>query len=64
MKVVKTHLSGCVMIEPQVFGDQRGFFLETFQARRYAELAGIDLPFVRITTRAPGGGCCVACISR
>ena len=47
MKVVQTHLSGCVMIEPQVFGDHRGFFLETFQARRYAELAGIDLPFVQ-----------------
>jgi dTDP-4-dehydrorhamnose 3,5-epimerase len=47
MKVVETHLFGCVMIEPQVFGDQRGFFLETFQARRYAELAGIDLPFVQ-----------------
>lgn len=47
MKVVQTHLSGCVMIEPQVFGDHRGFFLETFQARRYAELAGIEQPFVQ-----------------
>lgn len=47
MKVVKTHLAGCVMIEPQVFGDERGFFLETFQARRYEDLAGIDLPFVQ-----------------
>jgi dTDP-4-dehydrorhamnose 3,5-epimerase len=37
----------CVVIEPNVFGDDRGFFLETFQAKRYADLAGIDLPFVQ-----------------
>jgi len=36
-----------VIIEPKVFGDERGFFLETFQAERYKELAGIDLPFVQ-----------------
>jgi len=47
MNVLKTHLSGCVIIEPTVFGDERGFFLETFQASRYAQLAGIDLPFVQ-----------------
>lgn len=47
MNVIKTKLAGCVVIEPQVFGDHRGFFLETFQAKRYAEEAGIDLPFVQ-----------------
>ncbi len=47
MKVIPTKLQGCVIIEPKVFGDQRGFFLETFQAQRYAELAGITLPFVQ-----------------
>ena len=47
MNVVKTKLHDCVIIEPKVFGDDRGFFLETFQAERYAELAGITLPFVQ-----------------
>jgi len=47
MNVVKTKLIGCVIIEPTIFGDERGFFLETFQAERYAELAGITLPFVQ-----------------
>ncbi len=47
MKVIQTKLADCVIIEPKVFGDDRGFFLETFQADRYREQAGIDLPFVQ-----------------
>ena len=47
MKVIETSIRGCVIIEPTVFGDERGFFLETFHAARYAESAGIDLPFVQ-----------------
>jgi len=47
MNVVKTKLDDCVIIEPKVFGDERGFFLETFQAERYASLLGITLPFVQ-----------------
>ena len=47
MKVIKTKLKDCVIIEPQVFGDDRGFFLETFQAERYSRLVGINLPFVQ-----------------
>ena len=47
MNVIKTKLHDCVIIEPKVFGDERGFFLETFQADRYAELAGITLAFVQ-----------------
>jgi len=47
MNVISTEIDGVVIIEPKVFGDERGFFLETFQAERYAELAGIDLPFVQ-----------------
>ena len=35
------------IIHPKVFGDARGFFLETFQAERYRQEAGIDLPFVQ-----------------
>jgi dTDP-4-dehydrorhamnose 3,5-epimerase len=47
MNVIKTNIDGVVIIEPKVFGDDRGFFLETFQAERYKEMAGIDLPFVQ-----------------
>ncbi|MDA0345460.1 MAG: dTDP-4-dehydrorhamnose 3,5-epimerase [Proteobacteria bacterium] len=47
MKVIETKLKDCVIIEPKVFGDERGFFLETFQTERYAAQAGIILPFVQ-----------------
>jgi dTDP-4-dehydrorhamnose 3,5-epimerase len=47
MKVIKTPLIDCVVIQPQVYGDHRGFFFETFQAARYADEAGIELPFVQ-----------------
>lgn len=47
MKVKATPLKDCVIIEPKVFGDERGFFLETFQFERYRELAGITEPFVQ-----------------
>jgi len=46
MKVIQTSLPGVLLIEPKVFGDQRGFFLETFHSERYAE-AGMTLPFVQ-----------------
>lgn len=47
MNVVPTKLKDCVVIEPKVFGDSRGFFLETYQQQRYKELAGIQLAFVQ-----------------
>ncbi len=46
MKVIATELDGVFIIEPQVFGDRRGFFLESFQKQRYAQ-AGIDADFVQ-----------------
>lgn len=47
MNVIQTVLEGVVIIEPKVFGDHRGFFMETFSAERYRELAGIELSFVQ-----------------
>lgn len=47
MKITKTEINGALIIEPVVHGDHRGFFLETFQADRYRELAGINLDFVQ-----------------
>lgn len=46
MKVSQTELPGVLLIEPKVFGDERGFFLECFQSERYREI-GIELPFVQ-----------------
>lgn len=46
LKIIETKLPGVLIIEPRVFGDHRGFFMETFQVERYRE-AGIDLPFVQ-----------------
>ena len=46
MNFLKTALPGVLIIEPKVFGDARGFFMETFQAMRYAE-ARIPGPFVQ-----------------
>lgn len=47
MQVFDTAIPDVKLIEPKVFGDDRGFFLESFQAERYAQQAGITLPFVQ-----------------
>ncbi|MBR0713090.1 dTDP-4-dehydrorhamnose 3,5-epimerase [Bradyrhizobium liaoningense] len=46
MNVIPTDIPEVLIIEPKLFGDQRGFFLETYQFRRYVE-AGIHRPFVQ-----------------
>jgi dTDP-4-dehydrorhamnose 3,5-epimerase len=46
MKFVATPIAGVTVVEPQVFGDARGFFTETWQARKFAD-AGIDTAFVQ-----------------
>ena len=48
MKVIETELADVVVLEPRVFGDSRGFFLEAFNAAAYAD-AGVD-------TAEPGAG--------
>jgi len=47
MKVIETDIPGLVIIEPKVYEDERGFFLETFQAKHYREKAGIHYDFVQ-----------------
>ncbi len=46
MKLIPTNLPGVLIIEPRVFRDERGFFLETYHAQRYRE-AGLDVTFVQ-----------------
>ena len=47
MNITKTKLMDCVIIEPKVYGDERGFFLETYQCQRYKDLANIKYNFVQ-----------------
>jgi dTDP-4-dehydrorhamnose 3,5-epimerase len=46
MKVIETPLPGVLLLEPKTFGDARGFFLESWNRRTFADL-GIDLDFVQ-----------------
>jgi dTDP-4-dehydrorhamnose 3,5-epimerase len=47
MKVIPTELPEVLLIEPKVFGDERGFFFESFNKRAFQEMAGIDVEFVQ-----------------
>ncbi len=46
MNRIETEIPGVIIVEPKVFGDARGFFMETFSAQRYQD-AGIPGPFVQ-----------------
>jgi len=46
MNIIQTSIQGVLIIEPKRFGDDRGFFMETYQSTRYVE-AGIREPFVQ-----------------
>lgn len=47
MKVTQTGVSGVCIVEPQVFGDSRGFFMESYNRRAFAEATGVDVDFVQ-----------------
>ena len=47
MKVTPTRLSEVLLIEPRVFGDERGFFLESWNAREFNRAVGFDVQFVQ-----------------
>ena len=46
MKIIETRLSGCVVVEPAVFGDERGFFYEGWNAQRFGQ-HGLPTAFVQ-----------------
>lgn len=46
-QVSPTSLDGVLILEPQVFGDARGFFFESFNQRDFADKTGVDLSFVQ-----------------
>jgi dTDP-4-dehydrorhamnose 3,5-epimerase len=47
MNVTATELPGVLIIEPKVFGDERGFFYESFNARAFAQATGLQQEFVQ-----------------
>ncbi|NEY30343.1 dTDP-4-dehydrorhamnose 3,5-epimerase [Hafnia alvei] len=47
MNVISTKILDVKIVVPKVFGDSRGFFLETFEKKRYQEMLEIDLDFVQ-----------------
>ncbi|MDP8947480.1 MAG: dTDP-4-dehydrorhamnose 3,5-epimerase [Actinomycetota bacterium] len=55
MKVIETKIPGVVIVEPKVFGDERGFFMETWHRARYEE-AGLPGRFVQDNLSFSAGG--------
>jgi dTDP-4-dehydrorhamnose 3,5-epimerase len=47
LKVTQTSIPDLLIIEPKVFGDERGFFFESFNRHKFAELVGRDVDFVQ-----------------
>lgn len=47
MNIVRTKIDDVVILEPKVFGDDRGFFFESFNARQFSEATGVERPFVQ-----------------
>ena len=47
IEVKKTDIEGVLIIEPKVFGDARGYFLESFNAKEFAEKTGLNIDFVQ-----------------
>jgi len=56
MQIIPTTIPDILIMEPKLFGDDRGFFFESFNERRWRELTGIDCRFVQHNhSRSTGG---------
>ena len=55
MKIIATRIPDVKIIEPAVFGDPRGFFMESWHSQKFAEL-GLDLHFVQDNHSLSGRG--------
>jgi dTDP-4-dehydrorhamnose 3,5-epimerase len=47
VKVIRTEIPEVLILEPKIFGDERGFFLETYNKRTFRDATGLDLEFVQ-----------------
>lgn len=61
MKVISTTIPDVLIIEPKVFGDERGFFYESFNAKIFREVTGLDVQFVQDNHSKSERMCCVGC---
>jgi dTDP-4-dehydrorhamnose 3,5-epimerase len=56
MQIIPTTIPDVLIVEPKVFGDDRGFFFESFNERSWRDLTGVDLHFVQHNhSRSTGG---------
>lgn len=47
MEVIRTEIEGALIIESRIFGDSRGYFYESFNAKEFAEKTGLSIDFVQ-----------------
>jgi len=47
MNIITTTIPDVIILEPKVFGDERGFFFESFNERTWRELTGVDVRFIQ-----------------
>ena len=47
MKAVKTSIEGVLIIEPEIFSDERGFFMETWNKDIFQKITGANINFVQ-----------------
>ena len=56
MKLIETNIPGLLVIEPDVFRDNRGYFFESFSARKFEDLTGLKVDFVQDNESYSGYG--------
>ncbi len=56
MNVIRTAIPEVLLLEPKVFGDERGFFLEPYNKRTFREVTGLDVEFVQDNHSRSGRG--------
>ena len=56
MKVIQTAIPDLLILEPKVFGDARGFFMESFNAKAFRDATGLDVSFVQDNHSRSGKG--------
>ncbi|NMG66519.1 dTDP-4-dehydrorhamnose 3,5-epimerase [Azoarcus indigens] len=56
MQIKETEIPDVLILEPRVFGDARGFFMESYNARAFRELTGLDVQFVQDNHSRSGRG--------
>jgi dTDP-4-dehydrorhamnose 3,5-epimerase len=56
MRAISTAIDGVLLLEPRVFGDARGFFFESFNAKVFQDITGVTVPFVQDNHSKSGYG--------